>query len=93
MRAEGDLLCRACFEALPEVESPCCAPFGLPTAFETFVCEECKNVDFGFEGARTPLRYEGAGKQSVHALKDGGRLHEGRREGGSTLDARGTRWG
>jgi ComF family protein len=41
----------------------------LPTAFETFVCEACKNVDFGFESARAPLRYEGVGKEVVHALK------------------------
>lgn len=41
----------------------------MPTAFETFVCEECKNVDYGFESARAPLRYEGVGKEIVHALK------------------------
>ena len=41
----------------------------MPTAFETFVCEECKNVDFGFESARAPLRYEGVGKEIVHVLK------------------------
>ena len=65
----SDVLCRACFEALPEVGWPSCARCGMPTAFETFVCEECKNVDFGFESARAPLRYEGAGKKLVHALK------------------------
>jgi competence protein ComFC len=42
---------------------------GLPTAFATFVCEECKNVDFGFESARAPLKYDGVEKQVVHALK------------------------
>ncbi len=68
----SDVLCRVCFEALPEVGRPCCARCGLPTAFETFVCEWCKNVDFGFESARAPLRYEGAGKKLVHALKYGG---------------------
>jgi len=31
----------------------------LPTAFATFVCEACKNVDIGFQSARVPLRYEG----------------------------------
>jgi predicted amidophosphoribosyltransferase len=36
------------------------------------VCEDCKNVDFGFESTRAPLRYEGAGKKMVHALKYGG---------------------
>jgi ComF family protein len=33
------------------------------------VCEECKNVDLGFESARAPLKYVGVGKQVVHALK------------------------
>jgi predicted amidophosphoribosyltransferase len=41
----------------------------MPTAFETFVCDECKGVDFGFEGARAPLRYTGVGKEIVHTLK------------------------
>ncbi len=68
-RRASDVLCGACFEALPEVGEPVCARCGLPTAFETFVCEWCKNVDFGFESARAPLRYEGIGKEVVHALK------------------------
>lgn len=65
----SDLLCRTCFEALPLVGRPFCARCGTPTAFETFVCEECKGVDFHFESARAPLRYEGVGKEIVHALK------------------------
>lgn len=68
-RRSSDLLCRDCFEALPRVGSPTCGRCGLPTAFATFVCEACKNVDFGFESARAPLRYEGVGKEVVHALK------------------------
>ncbi len=68
-RRSSDLLCRACFDALPEVGRPRCERCGLPTAFATFVCEECKNVDFGFESARAPLKYEGVGKEIVHALK------------------------
>jgi competence protein ComFC len=65
----SDLLCRTCFEALPEIWRPVCGRCGLPTAFETSVCEECRGVDFGFEGARAPLRYEGVGKEIVHVLK------------------------
>src|SRR5215213_7931078 len=65
----SDLLCRTCFEALPTIGRPVCGRCGLPTAFETFVCEECKGVDFGFESARAPLRYEGVGKEIVHVLK------------------------
>lgn len=68
-RRSSDVLCRGCFEALPRVGTPTCERCGLPTAFETFVCEACKNVDFGFESARSPLRYEGVGKEVVHALK------------------------
>lgn len=33
------------------------------------MCDECKDVDFGFETARAPLRYEKVGKEIVHALK------------------------
>jgi competence protein ComFC len=68
-RRSSDVLCCACFEALPIVGRPVCERCGLPTAFATFVCEECKNVDFGFESARAPLKYEGVGKEIVHALK------------------------
>jgi ComF family protein len=68
-RRASDLLCRTCFEALPHIGRPVCARCGMPTAFETFVCDECKGVDFGFESARAPLRYEGVGKEIVHALK------------------------
>ena len=68
-RRSSDLLCRPCFEALPRVGSPLCERCGLPTAFATPVCGECKNVDFGFTSARAALRYEGVGKEVVHALK------------------------
>jgi ComF family protein len=44
----------------------------MPTAFETFVCNECMGVDFGFESARAPLRYTGVGKEIVHTLKYSG---------------------
>jgi competence protein ComFC len=65
----SDLLCLHCFEALPRIDRPFCARCGTPTAFETFVCDACKGVDFGFESARAPLRYEGVGEEIVHALK------------------------
>ena len=68
-RRASDVLCSTCFEALPMVGSPVCGRCGLPTAFATPVCEECKNVDFGFESAKAPLKYEGVGKKIVHALK------------------------
>jgi competence protein ComFC len=68
-RRASDVLCCTCFEALPGVGCPVCARCGLPTAFATFVCQECKNVDFGFQSARAPLKYDGVGNEIVHALK------------------------
>ena len=68
-RRASDLLCRACFEALPLIGRPFCARCGMPSAFETSVCDECKGVDFGFESARAPLRYTGVGKEIIHSLK------------------------
>ncbi len=41
----------------------------MPTAFDVYVCEECKGVDFRFMSARAPLKYEGVGKEIVHSLK------------------------
>lgn len=73
-RRASDVLCRDCFEALPWIGTPFCRRCGMPTAFDVFICEECKGVDFGFESARAPLRYEGVGKRIVHALKYAGYL-------------------
>lgn len=68
-RRSSDVLCRECFEALPRIEPSFCKRCGTPTAFEAFVCDECQGVDFAFASARSPLRYEGVGKEIVHALK------------------------
>jgi competence protein ComFC len=65
----GDLLCQACFDTLPSIGRPFCGRCGMPTAFEAFVSDECKGVDFGFESARAPLRYTGLSKEIVHTLK------------------------
>jgi competence protein ComFC len=73
-RRASDVLCRGCFEALPFVGLPFCGRCGAPTAFEVYGCGECRNRNFGFEGARAPLRYEGVGKELVHALKYRGYL-------------------
>jgi ComF family protein len=65
----SDLLCPPCFESLPWTGSPACERCGLPTASETPACGACRYVDFAFETAKAPLRYEGVGKEIVHALK------------------------
>ena len=69
-RRANDVLCSTCFEALPMVGSPVCGRCGLPTAFATPVCEECKNVDFGFESARVSLRALGDGCSRVILLAE-----------------------
>ena len=68
----SDVLCRSCFEALPEITPPLCGRCGLPTAFEVYGCDGCRTVELAFDGARAPLRYEGVGEGTVHALKYGG---------------------
>ena len=60
-RRASDVLCRTCFDALPRVGSPVCGRCGLPTAFATFVCEGCKNVDFGAWASES---YRGEAKPS-----------------------------
>jgi competence protein ComFC len=57
----SDLLCQVCFDALPRIGCPFCARCGMPTGFETFVCEGCKAVNVGFESTCTPLKYSGVG--------------------------------
>ena len=54
---------------MPFVGRPFCGRCGAPTAFEVYGCGACRDKDFGFDGARAPLRYEGVGKELVHALK------------------------
>ena len=71
-RRASDVLCRSCFEALPEITPPLCGRCGLPTAFEVYGCDGCRTVELAFDGARAPLRYEGVGKGAVHALKYAG---------------------
>src|SRR5918998_2720334 len=73
-RRASDVLCRACFEALPFVGRPFCGRCGAPTAFEVFGCDECRDKDFAFDGARAPLQYEGVGEELVHTLKYRGYL-------------------
>jgi len=73
-RRASDVLCRGCFDALPFVGNPFCGRCGAPTAFEVYGCDECRVRDLGFDGARAPLRYEGVGKELVHALKYRGYL-------------------
>jgi competence protein ComFC len=46
-----------------------CGRCGMPTAFEAFVCDEGKGVDFGFNSARDLLRYTSVGKEIVHTMK------------------------
>jgi hypothetical protein len=67
-RRASYILCRTCFDALPRVGSPLCVRCGLPTAFATLVCEECKNVDFDFESAGVSLRALGDGCSRVILL-------------------------
>src|SRR3954463_9201405 len=71
-RRAGPLLCAACLGALPLIVAPICATCGLPTAVDVPDCRECRRRRLGFARARAALAYRGAGRDLVHALKDGG---------------------
>ncbi len=73
-RRASDVLCRACFEALPFVGPPSAGGAGRRRPIEVFGCDECRDKDFAFDGSRAPLRYEGVGEELVHALKYRGYL-------------------
>jgi predicted amidophosphoribosyltransferase len=66
---------------LPFVGRPFCSRCGAPTALEVYSCDECRRLDFGFDGARAPLRYEGVGKELVHTLKYKGYVRDVQRRG------------
>lgn len=59
----SDVLCARCHDALPVIEPPVCRRCGMPTAFDTPVCEDCKGRDLFFDSARAPLKYEGWGRR------------------------------
>jgi competence protein ComFC len=65
-RRASDVLCRTCFDALPRVGSPVCGRSGLPTAFGR---SYAKSARMSTSVSRAPLKYDGVGKQVVHALK------------------------
>jgi predicted amidophosphoribosyltransferase len=73
-RRASDVLCRECSGALPFVGHPLCGRCGAPAAFEVYGCGECRDRNFGFDGARAPLRYEGVRRELVHTLKYRGYL-------------------
>jgi predicted amidophosphoribosyltransferase len=70
----SDALCRVCFEELPRIGRPVCGRYGVSTAFKVYGCDECRDEDFEFGGARAPLRYEGVDKELVSGLKYKGYL-------------------
>lgn len=73
-RRASDLLCGQCYGALPFIDPPFCLRCSLPTAFEVYGCSQCSGRDYKFYAARAPLRYDGAGKEIVHAIKYRGRF-------------------
>jgi ComF family protein len=71
-RRAGPLLCAACLGGLPLIVAPLCATCGMPTAVEVPDCRECRGRRLGFARARAAVAYRGAGRELVHALKEGG---------------------
>ena len=71
-RLAGPLLCAACLSELPLLDGSLCARCGLPAERPVDDCASCRGRRVGFESAAAALLFEGAARDLVHALKDGG---------------------
>jgi competence protein ComFC len=68
----GPLACPRCLAALPLLAGPACARCGKPSAEPVRDCRECRGRRLGFSSAVAAVAYEGAGRDLVHRLKEGG---------------------
>ena len=65
---EGDLLCRDCQKSLPRIVPPICPKCGKPQA-SGIICSGCVSWRTSIDGIRSPLRFEGLARESIHQLK------------------------
>ena len=65
---EGELLCRNCQKSLPHILPPVCPKCGKPQA-SGIACSGCVSWQTSIDGIRSPLRFEGLVRESIHQLK------------------------
>ena len=65
---EGDFLCLSCRRALPGIVPPLCPRCGKPHPGGT-LCPGCADWQTELDGIRSPFRFDGVMRQSIHQLK------------------------
>lgn len=70
-RSAHPLLCPACLAGLPLLTGGLCRRCGLPSGIDVDDCRDCRGRRLGFATARSALVFDGAGRDLVHAFKDG----------------------
>jgi ComF family protein len=64
----GSFLCPDCLEELPRLTAPLCPRCGRPQA-SGIVCPNCWQRPTEIDGIRSPFRFDGAVRKSIHELK------------------------
>ena len=64
----GSFLCPDCLEELPRLVAPFCPRCGRPQA-RCIVCPTCWQRPTRIDGIRSPFRFDGAVRKSIHELK------------------------
>ena len=67
---EGGFICSSCCSSLPEIVPPLCSRCGKPQP-EGTLCSSCVDWRAEIDGIRSPFRFDGVVRQSIHQLKYG----------------------
>jgi ComF family protein len=65
---EGDYICHACRQLLLTITPPLCPRCGRPQP-EGVLCPGCVNWQAEIDGIRSPFRFDGVMRQTIHELK------------------------
>ncbi len=65
---EGDFLCQSCRQLLPRIMPPLCPRCGRPQP-SGILCSSCVGWQAEIDGIRSPFRFDGVIRQSIHQLK------------------------
>ncbi|MDD2709814.1 MAG: ComF family protein [Verrucomicrobiae bacterium] len=65
-------VCDDCHASAPRIQPPCCERCGMPFSSNLaspFTCANCHDITLHFDRAVAAMRFHGAVRQAVHALK------------------------
>lgn len=68
-------LCGECLDKLPKTGEHICLICGVTITDESDYCIRCQNQKYEFTRNRSPLIYDGIGKELIHNLKFGGKKY------------------